>query len=550
MSESHYIIATAGHVDHGKSALVKALTGTDPDRLPEEKVRGITIDLGFAQLSLHSPGGAAHYHLGIVDVPGHEDFVKNMVAGVGSIDLALFVVAADDGWMPQSEEHLQILTYLGVREAVIALTKIDLREADETTVIAALRQQLQNTPFQEAPIVPTSVVTGRGFEELNAAMVRVLSKTPPSRDVGKPRLQADRVFTLRGIGTVVTGTLTGGTLRQGQSVVIQPSGKAARIRSLQTHNQEFPSAGAGTRTALNLPDVSVGATDSVAGGTRDLRRGDVITLPELGPGSDVMDVTLEKSSRLVNSQTSAARPLKDGTLARLHHGTANYPVRIVLLDLHPLLPGQRVIAQLRLESPLFALVGDHFILRDWSEQNTLAGGVVLDAAGHRRSFRTAAQRKFLSRRALSFGDLDILTATQMERDRAVRKSGFLLKSRHSAAEISETLSRASAKGAVRRKRLQAGYEGDAPDVRSGHGSRIDRNGGSGETDRAVPALRDEETGRASCAAGFVRRRAGRDARFAEWLLSHRRADERGRHLGYRAAVHTAVSGPAGRSAAA
>src|ERR1700680_4482096 len=181
----HFIIASAGHVDHGKSALVKALTGTDPDRLPEEKARGITIDLGFAQLEIPaSAPGASSLLLGIVDVPGHEDFVKNMVAGVGSIDLALFVVAADDGWMPQTEEHLQILTYLGVNRAVVALTKIDLIQ-DERRAAAAIHEKLRDTPFADAPIISTSVVTGRGLGHLQAALARVLAATPPPRDCGR-----------------------------------------------------------------------------------------------------------------------------------------------------------------------------------------------------------------------------------------------------------------------------------------------------------------------------------------------------------------------------
>src|ERR1043165_8268615 len=192
MSPVPYILATAGHVDHGKSSLVKALTGIDPDRLPEEKARGITIDLGFAHLDLGS------FHLGLVDVPGHEDFVKNMVAGVGSIDLALFIVAADDGWMPQTEEHLQILAYLGITRAVVALTKIGLA-GDEKGIVEEVREKLRNSPFAEAPIVPTSIVTGRGLEELKAALAQVLSDTPAPRNIGKPRLPVDRVFILRGV---------------------------------------------------------------------------------------------------------------------------------------------------------------------------------------------------------------------------------------------------------------------------------------------------------------------------------------------------------------
>src|SRR5665213_1417949 len=218
----HFIVATAGHVDHGKSALIKALTGTDPDRLPEEKARGITIDLGFACLELESPNASvAGFFLGIVDVPGHEDFIKNMVAGVGSIDLALFAIAADDGWMPQTEEHLQILSYLGVSHAVVALTKSDLSQ-NERAATTAIREQLRHTPFEGAPIVPTSVVTGRGIDQLKVALSSVLANTPPPRNIGKPRLDVDRVFTLPGVGTVVTGTLTGGALSRGQSVVIQP----------------------------------------------------------------------------------------------------------------------------------------------------------------------------------------------------------------------------------------------------------------------------------------------------------------------------------------
>ena len=253
----HFILATAGHVDHGKSALIKALTGTDPDRLPEEQLRGITIDLGFAHLELPDPANpSSSLVLGIVDVPGHEDFVKNMVAGVGSIDLALLVVAADDGWMPQTEEHLQILTYLGVSRAVVALTKIDLIQ-DGTSATAAIREKLRHTPFSAAPIVATSVVSGRGLDELKAALSRVLADAPPQTDIGKPRLPVDRVFKLQGIGTVVTGTLNGGTLRRGQTVAIQPSGKTARIRNIQSHGRDVVASGPGSRTALNLSLIHI-----------------------------------------------------------------------------------------------------------------------------------------------------------------------------------------------------------------------------------------------------------------------------------------------------
>src|SRR6266496_858180 len=207
MTEKHFIIATAGHVDHGKSALVKALTGTDPDRLPEEKARQITIELGFAQLILDGPN-EQRLHIGIVDVPGHEDFVRNMIAGVGSIDLALFVGAADDGWMRQTEEHLQILIYLGVKRAVVALAKSDLGKTDSVT--DGIRNQMRETVFARSAIVPTSVRTGAGIENLKSAIASELAALHPQRDFGKPRLFIDRALTLRGIGTVATGTLIGG----------------------------------------------------------------------------------------------------------------------------------------------------------------------------------------------------------------------------------------------------------------------------------------------------------------------------------------------------
>jgi len=471
VASKHFILATAGHVDHGKSSLVKALTGTDPDRLPEEKARGITIDLGFAHLSLSSPHppfghplplrggegrgeGAATFDLGIVDVPGHEDFVKNMVAGVGSIDLALFIVAADDGWMPQTEEHLQILTYLGVPRAVVALTKADLAQ-DEAASIAALRAQLAGTPFAEAQIVPTSIVTGRGIEEIKSALARALADAPPSRDIGKPRLPVDRVFTLRGIGTVVTGTLIGGVLKRGQAVVVQPGARTAKVRSLQNHSSDVEASVPGTRTAVNVPDVqgATAAADAIA-------RGEVITLAEFGAATETWDVVVEKSARLVSVQAAdesgsrsgerpafkvaAARPLKDDTLVRVHHGSGNTPARVQLLDTKTLAPGGRALAQLRFESPVFAFIGDRFIIRDWSEQATLAGGILLDPDAGRRLARSAARLKFLQARAESPDSVDALVRSQLARDAARKRAGLIAKSRFSAAEITEAVNRSIA----------------------------------------------------------------------------------------------------------
>ncbi|MEW6158509.1 MAG: selenocysteine-specific translation elongation factor [Verrucomicrobiota bacterium] len=448
MTVQHFIIATAGHVDHGKSALVKALTGTDPDRLPEEKARGITIDLGFAHLDLPAPASTQPptlFRLGIVDVPGHEDFVKNMVAGVGSIDLALFIVAADDGWMPQTEEHLQILTYLGVRRAIVALTKIDLVESDELEVVEGIRTRLENTVFADAPIVPTSVINSRGIAELKSTLSGLLAATPPPRDIGKPRLPVDRVFVLRGIGTVVTGTLNGGTLRRGQSVVAQPGALAGKIRSLQSHNEDVDASGPGTRTAINLPDLASRSELESAG----IGRGDVITLSELGTPSNTLDVVLEKSGRLQDVKSPAARPLKDGALVRVHHGSANFSARVILIGSEPLQPGGRVFAQLRSETPVFAFAGDHFIVRDWAEQYTLGGGVILEPDANRRSFRGEKHRQFLEKRAAAPEDCATFVATRLDRDGAARRTGLLTKSRFSTSEINDAIAQLMKEGRTR-----------------------------------------------------------------------------------------------------
>jgi selenocysteine-specific elongation factor len=428
----HFIVATAGHVDHGKSALVKALTGTDPDRLPEEKLRGITIDLGFAQLNLQSPADPSlTFRLGIVDVPGHEDFVKNMVAGVGSIDLALLTVAADDGWMPQTEEHLQILTYLGVRRAVIALTKIDLAQ-DEARVTASIRETLRNTPFADSPIIPTSILSGRGLEELKSALAGELDKTPPPRDLGKPRLPIDRVFNLQGIGTIVTGTLIGGQLRRGQEIVIQSSGKAARIRGIQSHSRNVEWSGPGTRTALNLPNLVP---------REDICRGDVVTLANCGEPTEVIDVLLEISPR-------AGRSIREDARVKVHHGSGSVPARVAFFADKNLAAGERALAQLRLEKPTFIFSGDRFVVRDWAEQYTLAGGIVLDEDASTGSFRSEARIAFLNQRANAPEEVQAYIVSQLTRDGAARLSRLLTKSRFSETEILASVSRLAAEGAV------------------------------------------------------------------------------------------------------
>jgi selenocysteine-specific elongation factor len=427
----HFIVATAGHVDHGKSALITALTGTDPDRLPEEKLRGITIDLGFGHLQLASPASSsASFIVGIVDVPGHEDFVKNMVAGVGSIDLALLVVAADDGWMPQTEEHLQILAYFGVSRAVVALTKIDLA-TDEQGAVAAVREHLSGSPFADAPIVPTSVVTGRGLDDLKTTLARELSGAAPPRDIGKPRLPVDRIFTLAGIGAVVTGTLVGGTLNRGQSVVIQPSGKRARNRRIQSYGQDVERSGPGTRTALNLADV-----DAV-----DLRRGDVVTLEELGGPVGIADVLLTISPR-------SSGTMKDGARVRVHHGSGDVAARAVLGVGKELAAGAQAPAQLRLEAPAFVFTGDRFTVRDWSEQRTLAGGIVLDPGAGRNGFRSPDRQQSLRQLGESIGSVDKCVAWSAAKQSGVRRSQVLLQSNFSAGEIDAAIARLVSAGVV------------------------------------------------------------------------------------------------------
>jgi selenocysteine-specific elongation factor len=435
--EKHFILATAGHVDHGKSALVKALTGTDPDRLPEEKARQITIELGFAQLILTGPN-EQRLHVGIVDVPGHEDFVRNMIAGVGSIDLALLIVAADDGWMRQTEEHLQILTYLGVKRAVIALTKSDLGNPERTG--KEIRSQLRDTVFARSPIIPTSVRTGEGIENLKNALASECSTIQAQRDLGKARLFIDRAFTLHGIGTVVTGTLIGGQLHRGQSVIVQPHDFAARIRSIQSHGSELECAQPGMRTAINLPDVAIGD------GPGQIKRGDVITAVDLGKSSASLIVILEKSSR-PGRKDMAARPFKNGSSAYLHHGTSRFPAKIYLPEGRALEPGEQTIAQVKLKLPMFAFIGDRFVLRDASEQHTIAGGVVLDPNGDRGKCRTATQRKLLAARAGALDDVYLCVRSEISANGFMPEQAVLRKSHFSADEIGEAL-----------QRLQRGHE--------------------------------------------------------------------------------------------
>jgi selenocysteine-specific elongation factor len=365
------VIGTAGHVDHGKSTLVHALTGIDPDRLKEEKEREMTIDLGFAWLTL--PGGE---RVGIVDVPGHKDFIKNMLAGVGGIDAALFVVAADEGVMPQTREHLDILDLLQVRGGVIALTKIDM-VADEDwldLVEADLLEVLDGTVLANAPVVRCSARSGEGLQALLVELDRYLATSAPRRNVGRPRLPVDRVFTIAGFGTVVTGTLSDGALATGQEVELQPSGLKARIRGLQTHKQKIDQAVPGSRVAINLTGVSID----------EVLRGDVVTLPGWLRSTTLVDCFLRYLP-------DAPNPLKHNAVVDFFSGAAEAPARLRLLDKEVLAPGDEAWVQIRLERPVALVKGDRFIIRQPSPSVTIGGGLVVNPFPGRRHHRFRPQ---------------------------------------------------------------------------------------------------------------------------------------------------------------
>ncbi len=360
-----FVLGTAGHIDHGKSLLVQAMTGIDPDRLREEKERGMTIELGFAWLKL--PGGR---EVGIVDVPGHERFVKNMLAGVGGIDLALLIVAANEGVMPQTKEHLAILDLIGVKRGVVAVTKKDLVDEEMLTLVRMEVEELINTTtIAGAPVIPVSSVTGEGIPELLAAIERQLDKTEPRKDTGRPRLPIDRIFTIAGAGTVVTGTLIDGSLTVGQEVEIVPSGLKSRIRGLQTHKTKEETAVPGSRVAANLVGIN----------TSELSRGDVVTRPGWLKPTYLVTVNLKLIDYL-------RRPLTHGTEVSFHTLAAETMAKVRLLEKEELKPGESTWAQFTLEKPLAIIKGDRYIIR--SPMETLGGGGIVDARAKRlRRFR-------------------------------------------------------------------------------------------------------------------------------------------------------------------
>jgi selenocysteine-specific elongation factor len=359
------ILGTAGHIDHGKTRLVKALTGVDTDRLEEERRRGISIELGFARLDV------SDVRFGIVDVPGHERFVKNMLAGAGGIDLVMLVVAADEGVMPQTREHLDIIDFLAVEHGVVALTKCDLVD-EETRDIAHLDVQdaLHGTVLEGLPIIPVSGATGDGLPELKEALAKAARNVNPRPDDGPYRLAIDRVFTMEGFGTVVTGTGSAGSVKVGDRLEVLPLGETVRIRRVQVHGKDVERALAGQRTALAVHGVD----------KEKLDRGQQLISPGSLATSWMLDVRVRVSPRWV-------RPVRNRERVRFHLASAEDLARIVLLDRDELAPGDDCLAQIRLETPVVPAVGDRFVLRSYSPMHAMAGGTIVDAHPdkHRRN---------------------------------------------------------------------------------------------------------------------------------------------------------------------
>ncbi len=419
------VVGTAGHIDHGKTALVKALTGVDTDRLPVEKQRGITTELGFAPLVLDGQAVA------LIDVPGHERFVKSMVAGATGIDVVVMVIAADEGVMPQTREHLAICDLLGVRRGVIALTKVDLVD---DALLALARQEVAvavaGTFLEGAPVVPVSVRDGRGLDELRRELARAISAVEPRPETGVFRLALDRVFTKKGFGTIVTGTVLGGSVRLGDELVVIPSGLVARVRGIESHGHALEVARAGQRCALNLGGVAVA----------ELARGDMVVHPGKVGSSHILDVDLRYL-------VTAAQPLPPRSKVLLHHATAQVLATLVVLDGAPLAPGGHALAQLRIdrETPLGALVGDHFIVRGFTSSiahgATLGGGTVL------RVLAPRARRSHAEELAsIATAQLDRRIAIDVKSHAAAGLTREALVQRTGIADLSGTLADLVARG--------------------------------------------------------------------------------------------------------
>ncbi len=390
------VVATAGHVDHGKSSLVLALTGTDPDRFEEEKRRGLTIDLGFAHTTLPSGAGVS-----FIDVPGHVRFLRNMLAGVGGVDACLFVVAATEGWKPQSEEHLRILELLGIGHGVIALTKVDVVDDDgRELAMLDIGDHVVSTFLHGSPVVPVSATTGEGLDELRAALDDLVSTTPQALDRSRPRLWVDRVFAAKGSGTVVTGTLTGGALARDQVVVVEPGGRPARVRSIQTLGSEIDRIGPGNRVALNLAGI---AHDDIA-------RGDVVVTPGRWLPTQRFDATLDVLATLDHDVSRRGAYLA-------YIGSREVPVKVRVIGSDALSPGMAGTVRLHLPVDLPMLPGDRYVLRESGRDETVGGGEVLDIAPVRPASKATpdrtVERVIREHGWIDVDDLELLTGVRV-----------------------------------------------------------------------------------------------------------------------------------------
>ncbi len=398
----HFILGTAGHIDHGKTALVRALTGTDTDRLPEEQRRGMTIELGFAELTI------GRTSFGVIDVPGHERFVRTMVAGATGIDLALIVIAADDSVMPQTAEHVQILQLLGVTRAVVAVTKTDTVDEEMVQLVTDdVRQLLADTPFADAPIRPVSSITGAGLDPLKEALVRVCENVSKRTAPTPFRLAVDRVFTVQGRGTVVTGSVLCGEVSEGDTLQVWPAGASCRVRGLQTHGTQSEAVSRGQRAAINISGIE-----------RDqLQRGCELATPGYLTPTRMIDVRLDYLS-------SNARPLKSTSVVRLEVGTGEVPARVVLKGESTLAPGASTFAQLRCSETITTTYGQRFIIRDDGAVRTLGGGIVLRPVASRK--RRTAEVESDRLRQLETGDSDERVEEVLRRARFAKPTDLQL----------------------------------------------------------------------------------------------------------------------------
>lgn len=420
------IMGTAGHIDHGKTSLIRALTGIDCDRLEEEKRRGITIELGFAFLDL--PGNK---RLSIVDVPGHERFVKNMVAGASGVDFVLLVIAADEGVMPQTREHLEICSLLGVETGLVALTKVDMVEEEWLEMVTEdVRGFLSASFLAEAPILPVSSQTGQGLETLRAELGRMLDIYQPKRRTDLFRLPIDRIFTMKGHGTVVTGTMVSGSLGMGEDVLIYPRGIATKVRGLQSHGETVELAPAGRRTAVNVPGLEVA----------DIERGEVLARPGTLFPHLVWDVELTCLS-------SSPRALRHRTEIHLHHGSRETLARLYLLDRDKLAPGETALCQLRFTEPMVGVYGDRCVLRSFSPLRTVAGGKLINPLG-RKVKRFSAELERLASLAQGQGEELILTQLDLSGPTGLRFNELRIMTNLESKQLEHALQQLSGKQQV------------------------------------------------------------------------------------------------------